>query len=59
MVRNGRIETEQPLNLPDGTELLILRPEGTPDDSDDGWDNTPDGIAEWLKWYDSHLASSF
>ena len=49
MVRNGRIETDRPLDLPDGTELLVLRPQSEEDD----WDNTPEGINAWLKWYDS------
>jgi hypothetical protein len=53
MVRNGRIETDQPLNLPDGTPLLVLRSEGAAADAEDPWDNTPEGIAAWLKWYDS------
>lgn len=53
LVRNGRIETDEPLNLPDGTELLILRSMDGTSDKDDGWDNTPEGIAAWLKWYDS------
>lgn len=52
VVRNGRIETEEPLDLPEGTELEIPRPGCSPDD-EDGWDNSPEGIAAWLKWYDS------
>jgi hypothetical protein len=52
IVRGGRIELDKPLDLPDGTELLIPLPNGAPDD-DDGWDNSPEGIAAWLKWYDS------
>ena len=52
MVRNGRIETDGPLNLPDGTELLVLRSDAA-DSVEDDWDNTPQGIAAWLKWYDS------
>ncbi len=55
-VRGGRIETEELLDLPDGTELLIPLPKGTLDDNGDdenGWDNSPEGIAEWLRWYDS------
>ena len=52
MVRNGRIATEAPLNLPEGTELLVIHP--TADDgADAGWDDTPEGIAAWLGWYDS------
>jgi hypothetical protein len=54
-VRGGRIELDQPLDLPDGTELLIPLPNGTSDENGDeeGWDNSPESIAEWLKWYDS------
>jgi hypothetical protein len=51
VVRNGRIETDEPLDLPEGTELLIPVP-GSADD-EDGWDNSPEGIAAWLKWYDT------
>lgn len=49
MVRNGRIETGGPLNLPDGTKLLII-PSNATQDSDEDWDDTPEGIAAWLKW---------
>ena len=52
MVRNGRIETDAPLDLPDGTRLLVLR-SSDDDAAEDDWDNTPEGIAAWLKWYDS------
>lgn len=51
VVRNGRIETNEPLDLPEGTELLIPLPTRLADD--DGWDNSPEGIAAWLKWYAS------
>ena len=52
VVRNGRIETEEPLDLPEGTELLIPIPDRAGDD-EPGWDNSPEGIAAWLKWADS------
>lgn len=52
MVRNGCLETEEPIDLPDGTELLIPLANGTPDE-EEGWDNSPEGIAAWLKWYES------
>jgi hypothetical protein len=51
-VRNGRVETDMPLNLPDGTELLIFHSNAAAVVEDD-WDNTPQGIAAWLKWYDA------
>ena|SRR5579862_4071605 len=51
-VRNGRVETDAPLDLPDGTELLILRSDAATD-AEDGWENTPEAITTWLTWYDS------
>jgi hypothetical protein len=52
IVRDGRIETDVPLELPDGTELLIAVPVPGADDEHD-WDNSPEGIAAWLAWADS------
>ncbi len=52
IVRAGRIETDGPLDLPDGTEILIVRPNAA-DGEDEDWDDTPEGIAAWLKWYES------
>ena len=51
-VRNGRIETDGPVDLPDGTKVLILRPNAA-DSPEEQRDDTPEGIAAWLKWYDS------
>lgn len=56
IVRGGQLELEKPVELPDGTELLIPLPNGAPSESGDeeaGWDNSPEGIAKWLAWYDS------
>ena len=53
VIRNGRVETDQPINLPDGTELLISVQNGKSDDAEDGWDVSPEGIADWLNWCDS------
>jgi len=54
-VRGGRLEVDEPIDLPDGTELLIPLPNGVPASGtpDDGWNNSPEGIADWLSWYDS------
>ncbi len=51
VVRNGRIETDGPLGLPDGTELLIICPNGI--DEDNALDDSPEGIKAWLQWHDS------
>ncbi len=55
VVRNGRIEVETPIDLPDGTELLIPLPESTAvtSEGEPGWDNSPEGIAAWLAWFDA------
>ena len=50
-VRKGRVETERPLDFPDGTEVLIVR--SNANDNEEDRDNTPEAIAAWLKWYDS------
>ncbi len=52
-VRGGRLEVDEPINLPDGTELLIPLPNGVGEAGEGDWDNSPEGIADWLKWYES------
>ena len=51
-IRNGRVEPDAPLNLPEGTELLIL-PTAEREETGADWDDTPEGIAAWLKSYDA------
>ena len=51
-VRNGRIEPAEALNLPEGTEVLVL-PCDAQEDSPELSDDSPAGIAEWLRWYES------
>lgn len=54
VIHNGRIETAEPIELPEGTEFLIPLPVAArASDRDDDWDNSPEGIAAWLAWYDS------
>jgi hypothetical protein len=55
IIRNGRIEVDEPINLPDGTELLIPIPdrEGALGIRDDDWSDTPEAIEAWIRWYDS------
>jgi hypothetical protein len=55
VVRDGRIETREPIDLPDGTELTIPLPDcGMPLGlRDDEWPNTPEAIEAWIRWYDS------
>jgi hypothetical protein len=45
-VRNGQIELDSPLDLPDGTVLSIPVP-----DSLAGSERSRESIAEWEQWY--------
>lgn len=47
IVRNGQLELESPLNLPDGTVLAIPLPEENPDEPE----RSQREIEEWEKWY--------
>ncbi len=55
IVKNGRIVVGEPLDWPDGTEVIV---EPVTDDETFGvreevWQDTPEAIADWLRWYDS------
>jgi hypothetical protein len=53
-VQNGRIEPESPLDLPDGTDVIILPAiAADSDDCMDGWDDSPEGIAARQVAYDA------
>jgi hypothetical protein len=55
IIRNGRIEVDEPIDLPDGTELTIPIPDLAPTLGirDDEWSDTPEAIEAWIRWYDS------
>jgi hypothetical protein len=55
IIRNGRIEVEKPIDLPDGTELNIAIPDApkAPGMREEDWSDTPEAIAAWIRWYDS------
>ncbi len=55
IIRNGRIEVDEPINLPDGTELRIPIPDLPPTLGirDDEWSDAPEAIVAWIGWYDS------
>ena len=54
VIRKGRVEVEEPINLPDGSEVIVQVLNGDADaDLEEGWDNSPQGIAAWLQWCDA------
>ena len=53
-IRKGQVEVEEPINLPDGSEVIVQVLNGDVDaDCEEGWDNSPQGIAAWLQWCDA------
>lgn len=49
-VRNGKLETPEPVDLPDGTELVFVPADRsqTHDEIDGVWDDSPEGIEAWI-----------
>ena len=54
-VHNHRIEIPLAEELPDGTEVMVqLVPVHGPMGSQEAdWDDSPEGIVDWLNWLDS------
>lgn len=52
-IQNGKVVSAEPIDLPDGTAVRITAPDKAQSEEDDGWDNSPEGIAAWLNWLDS------
>ena len=46
-----RIETEEPLDLPDGTQLLVLWSNELA--ADEKLDESPEAVEAWGKWHES------
>ena len=54
-VKNGMIVPDQPVNWPEGRRVVI---EPVPEIetfgiSEEDWSDSPEAIADWLKWYAS------
>jgi hypothetical protein len=54
VIRQGQVIVAKPIDLPDGTEVVVASgPSTSEDDGAEGWDNSAEAIATWMKWYDS------
>jgi hypothetical protein len=55
IIRNGRIEVDEPIDLPDGTELTIPLPSlpATLGIRAEEEAETPEAIEAWIRWYDA------
>src|SRR5437899_7984732 len=54
--KNGQIVLDGPVEWPEGSRLLI-EPDQSQDEPigmrEEDWSDSPEAIADWLKWYDS------
>ncbi len=53
--KNGQIVPDQPVAWPEGCRLVIepVEDEETVGIREEDWPDSPEAIAEWLRWYDS------
>jgi hypothetical protein len=54
-VQNGHVVLENPTVLPEGSRVVV---EAITDDEtvgirEEDWEDTPEAVAAWLRWYDS------
>lgn len=47
--KNGQIVPDGPVDWPEGARLLV-EPAPAPEED---WSDSPEAIADWLRWYDS------
>jgi hypothetical protein len=52
-VQDGQIIADDPIDLPEGTRLIVVPMNCSDRKEEDEWDNSPEGIASWLEWYRS------
>jgi hypothetical protein len=54
-VKNGQVILDHPSDLPEGSRVLVepVTEEGALGVREEDWQDTPEAIAAWLKWYDS------
>lgn len=54
VIQQGHVIVPKPIDLPDGTEVVVAASSPTSEDYlEENWDNSPEAVAAWLKWYDS------
>jgi hypothetical protein len=54
-VKDGRVELQVPHDWPDGTEVLVqpVEPAHEFGIREEEWPDSPEAVADWLRWYDS------
>ncbi len=51
--RDGIFVTDQPVDWPEGTPVVVLRSPSAIGLDESNWPTTKEGIKEWLAWFDS------
>jgi hypothetical protein len=52
--QNGEVVLEGQPNWSEGRQLVVVElPQVEPGIPNEDWSNTPEAIADWLKWYDA------
>ena len=54
-VQNGHVVLDNPADLPEGSRVLVepITEEETLGVREEDWQDTPEAITAWLRWYDS------
>src|SRR2546423_551629 len=54
-VQNGHVILDNPTDLPNGSRVLVepITEEGALGTREENWQDTPEAVAAWLRWYDS------
>jgi hypothetical protein len=55
IVKNGRIILDNATDLPEGCRVIVepITEEETFGVREEDWQDTPEAVADWLRWYDS------
>jgi hypothetical protein len=51
--QDGQIQPDEPADWPNGCRLRIEPLDEAVGMREEDWSNTPEAIADWLKWYDA------
>ena len=52
-VHNGQVVLDEEIDWPENTEVLVKPLVESMGIQEEDWQDTPEAIAEWLRWYDS------
>jgi hypothetical protein len=55
IVKNGGVVLDNPAELPEGHRVVVepITDDGSLGVREEDWQDTPEAVAKWLRWYDS------